>query len=74
MSASAAVNTAGIGKAANPLMPVTINQIPSRSIPALRVTRTAMVHLEHERPHSHEALRPEFLLSGNEETIERRRS
>lgn len=42
INASAAINTPGIGKAAKPPMPVRISQIANRSIPALRVNRTAI--------------------------------
>jgi hypothetical protein len=45
INASAAISTPGIGNAANVLKPVRINQIPNRSIPALRVTRTAIARL-----------------------------
>jgi hypothetical protein len=35
-----------MGTAANPMMPLRINHTDNRSIPALRVIRTAMVHLQ----------------------------
>jgi len=43
--ASAPISTPGIGIATKPAMPVTINQIASKSIPALRVILTAILHL-----------------------------
>jgi hypothetical protein len=42
--------TPGIGRAANPLMPVRMSQIASNSIPALRVIRIAIVHLLNDGP------------------------
>ena len=42
INANAAIKTPGIGKAAKPAMPVRISQIANRSIPALRVSRTAI--------------------------------
>ena len=45
MSASAAISTPGTGIGANPAMPVRINQIANKSIPALRVIRIAITPL-----------------------------
>jgi hypothetical protein len=49
ISASAAISTPGIGTATNPAMPLMINQIDNKSIPALRVIRIAMVYLQRNR-------------------------
>jgi hypothetical protein len=46
INASADIRMPGMGTAANPMMPDRINQTDSKSIPALRVIRIAMVHLQ----------------------------